>query len=211
MHDLTKSHLEFFPAFTPDGHHLVYECGDCAGGDGIFIMRTNGTHRRRLTTSPFTDTGDHNPEVSPDGKKITFVRNKVDGELQALFSVNRDGSRLHRIVPYSLEVAQKHDWAPGGHQILITPYGDYPDNQSPNVATMRPNGSYLRILTRFTKGQRGAFGGSYSPNGRWIVFREENLVKGTFKLLRMHRDGTHRRLIKASQFSFRSIDWGSKS
>jgi Tol biopolymer transport system component len=210
MHDLTGSHFEAQPAFTPDGHHLVYECGDCPGGDGIFIMGTDGSHRRRLTTNPFTDMGDHNAEVSPDGGTITFVRNKVDFELQALFAIRRDGTHLHRIAPYSLEVAIKHDWAPSGHQLLVTPYGDYPSSQAPNVAIMRPTGSYLRILTRFTVGQRGAFAGSYSPNGRWIVFREENLVKGTYKLLRMHKDGTHRRLIKASQFSFRGIDWGAR-
>jgi Tol biopolymer transport system component len=212
VHDLTTSaQFEMQPAFTPDGHHLVFECGDCTGGDGIFIERADGSHRRRLTTNPFPNEGDGNAEVSPNGKMITFVRHKVDAELQALFAIRRDGTHLHRIAPYSLEVAIKHDWAPGGHQLLITPYGDYPDNQSPNVATMRPTGSYLRILTRFTTGQRGAFAGSYSPNGRWIVFREENLVKGTYKLLRMHRDGTHRRLIRGpSGFSFRGIDWGPR-
>ena len=45
------------PAFTPDGHHLVYDCGDCPGGQGIFIIRDDGTGRRRLTTSPFPTRG----------------------------------------------------------------------------------------------------------------------------------------------------------
>jgi Tol biopolymer transport system component len=206
----TTAQFESQPAFTPDGHHLLFECGDCTGGDGIFIERTDGSHRRRLTTNPFTDEGDGNPEISPDGKIITFVRHKVDAELQALFAVRRDGTHLHRIVPYSLEVGIKHDWAPDGHQIVITPYADYPANQSPNVATIRPNGSYLRILTRFTVGQRGAFAGSYSPNGRWIVFREENLKKGTFELLKMHADGTHRTLLRSMIFAPRGIDWGPR-
>jgi Tol biopolymer transport system component len=125
--------------------------------------------------------------------------------------MHRDGSHLHRIAPYTLDVAVKHDWAPNGHQILLTSYGDYPGNQSPNVATMRPNGSYLRVLTRFTMGPRGAVSGSYSPNGRWIVFREEHLKRGTFKLMKMHPDGTHKRLIRELPFAPRGSDWSVHS
>jgi Tol biopolymer transport system component len=101
-------------------------------------------------------------------------------------------------------VAITHDWAPDGRQIVITTNADYPSHKSPNVATIRPDGSHLRMLTHYKGGEKGAFAGSYSPNGRWIVFRIENVEKERFGLYRMHPDGTHRQLIKALPFPARS-------
>ncbi len=53
------------PAFTPDGHHLVFDC-DC-NPQGVFIMRDDGTDRHRVTTHAFAFQPDLNAEVSPDG------------------------------------------------------------------------------------------------------------------------------------------------
>jgi Tol biopolymer transport system component len=206
MHQVTSSGFRAQPAFTPDGHHLVYEC-DCHP-QGIFIMRDDGTHRRRLSTNPFPDEGDSDPNVSPDGQTITFIRHKVDGELQALYAVNRDGSHLRKLVPYRYEVAIKHDWAPDGQRIVITTDADYPDGRSPNVATIRPDGSDLRMLTSYSGGAVGAFAGSYSPNGRWIVFRVENLALESFRLFKMRPDGSNRTLIARLPFAPRGSDWG---
>ena len=210
LRDLTPTGFQGDPAFTPDGHCLVYDCGDCPGGQGIFIIRDDGTGRRRLTTNPFPDQADTDPNVSPDGKTVTFVRHKVAGELQALYAVNIDGSHLRKIVPYRYEVAIKHDWAPDGRHIVIAINADYPDGRSPNVATVRPDGSHLRLLTHFSDGQRGAFAGSYSPDGRWIVMRIENRETQRFALVKIHPDGSGRTLIARLPFSPRFIDWGPR-
>jgi Tol biopolymer transport system component len=206
LRELTHVGFKGQPAFTPDGRHLVYEC-DC-DPQGIFIMRIDGTHRRRLSTNPFPEEGDSDPNVSPDGTTVTFVRHKVDGELQALFAVDIDGSHERLIVPYRLEVAIKHDWAPDGSRIVITTDADYPGGRSPNVATVRPDGSHLRMLTSYSGGTQGAFAGSYSPNGRWIVFRVENLEREQFRLFKFHPDGSHRELIARLPFAPRGSDWG---
>jgi Tol biopolymer transport system component len=206
--DLTPSGYEELPAFTPDGHHLVFSC-DC-NPQGVFIMRDDGSDRHRITTHAFPFEGDTNAEVSPDGATVTFVRHKVSGELQALFAVDPDGSDVRRIVPYSLEVAIKHDWAPDGRQIVITTDADYPEGRSPNVATVRPDGTHLRMLTHYSGGLRGAFAGSYSPNGRWIVYRVENLERENYRLFKVHPDGSDRTLIAKLPFAPRGIDWGSR-
>jgi Tol biopolymer transport system component len=205
---ITTAGVKWQPAFTPDGRHLVYECASC-NPDGVFIMRTDGTDRRRLSTSPFPNEGDGDPNVSPDGATVTFVRHKVEGKLQALFAVNIDGTHPRKLVPYVREVAIKHDWAPNGHHIAITTAADYPDGRSPNVATVRPDGSYLRFLTHYHGGGTGAFVGSYSPNGQWIVFRVENQQLEKYALYKMHPDGTDKTRIKALPFAPRSSDWGS--
>lgn len=204
--DLTPLGYEELPAFTPDGHHLVFDC-DC-NPQGVFIMRDDGTDRHRVTTHAFAFQPDLNAEVSPDGQTVTFVRHKESGELQALFAVDPDGSDVRRIVPYTFEVAIKHDWAPDGQQIVITTDADYPGGRSPNVATVNPDGSDLRMLTHYSGGDKGAFAGSYSPNGRWIVFRVEDLERESFRLFKMHPDGSDRTLIARLPFAPRGIDWG---
>jgi TolB protein len=205
---ITRAGIKNQPAFTPDGRHLVYEC--VCDPQGIFIMRTDGTDRRRLSANPFPDEGDGDPNVSPDGETVTFVRHKVDGQLQALFAVNTDGTHPRELVPYVREVAIKHDWAPNGNHIAITTAADYPDGRSPNVATVRPDGSQLRLLTHYHGGAIGAFAGSYSPDGRWIVYRVENQKREAYALYKMHPDGSSKTLIKTLPFAPRNNDWGTE-
>ena len=206
--DLTPRGFQGQPAFVPpNGRRLVYDCGTCPGGDGIFIIRDDGSHRRRLTNPP-PGSFDTDPNVSPDARTVTFVRIKREHELQALFAVDTHGANVRRLTPYRLEVAIKHDWAPDGRHIVLTRDADYPQGRSPNVATIRPDGSHLRMLTNFRGGRLGAFVGSYSPNGRWIVFRVENVERERFWLYKMRPDGSNRRLIARLPFAPRHMDWG---
>jgi Tol biopolymer transport system component len=221
LHQVTSSDISAeFPTFTRDGDHLVYDWeplihnGQPHQPAGIFLMGDDGSDfpGLRLTTSPYHKGGggDRNPEVAPDGQTVTFDRIKVGGKLQALCAVDIDGSEVRRLTSYRREVALRHDWAPDGKHIVLTTKADYPDHESPNVATIRPDGSRLRMLTHYSGGERGAFAGSYSPNGRWIVFRVENLEKERFRLYKMHPDGTHRKLIRSLPFAPRFADWGPR-
>ena len=73
LRDLTPTGIQGQPAFTADGRHIVF-----GANDGIAIMRTDGTGRRQLTQTPFPGVGfDDDPNVSPDGKLVTFVRVKT--------------------------------------------------------------------------------------------------------------------------------------
>jgi Tol biopolymer transport system component len=209
LHDLTPTGLQSQPAFTPDGHHLVYECASCAGGDGIFLMRDDGADAPglRLSTNPFPDQSDANPEVAPDGRTVTFVRRQVSGLLQALIAVDIDGTHPRQLTSYDQEIAIKHDWAPDGKSILVSVHADFPNGQSPNLAILRLDGSHLRLLTHYADGVTGAFAGSYSPDGHWIVFRVRS--NGVFQLWKMNHEGGERRLIGTFPFAPRFIDWGS--
>lgn len=203
------------PSFTPDGHYVVYECGGGrCGNDGVRLIRANGSDfpGARLSTNPFPFEGDSDPQVSPDGRTVTFVRHKAEGELQALFAVDIDGSDLRKLTPYTYEVAIKHDWAPDGEHIVVTLYGDYPNGRNPNVATIdSDDGSDLKLLTSLHHGSLGAYAGSYSPDGRWIVFRVQNPDRGIFRLFKMHPDGSDPTLIGRFPFNPRFIDWGPLS
>ena len=78
-----------------------------------------------------------------------------------------------------------------------------------NIATIRPDGTHLRFLTHYQGGDVQALVGSYSPDGRWIVFRlEDHGLSGLYKI---RPDGSHMRVIlPLSSFKPRFIDWGAK-
>lgn len=207
--DLTHTGYRESPDFIPGGRHIVYGC-DCGKTNGLFVSRVDGANSRRLTKSPFRYTGDSGPAVSPHGRTVSFVRVKEGERLQALFAINLNGSHLRMIVPYKFEVPFKNDWAPRGNHIVFTIYGDSPGGLSPNVATIRPDGTHMRILTHVDRAGVGALAGSYSPNGRWIAFKIENSNTGRYRLWKMRADWSDRTMIASLPASPRGIDWGQQ-
>lgn len=196
------------PAFTPDGTHIVYSCSDCTGGQGIFLMKVDGSDApgTRLTTNPSGYEGDTDAEVSPDGQTVTFVRKKVEGELQALFAVDIDGTHLRKLVAYRFNVFIKHDWAPDGHHIVFSS----PIQGPANVYTIAPDGSDREQLTH-VRPDVAAVAGSYSPSGRRIAFRWEKPSAGVYRLVTMRANGGDRSTVTTAPVGERFIDWGSRS
>src|SRR5205814_10379181 len=123
---------------------------------------------------------------------------------------NSDGSNLFQVAPFSFGVAVKQDWAPDGQHLVFTKNGiGHPPGVSANIATIRPDGTHLRLITHYEGGDVQALVGSYSPDGRWIVFRLED--HGLSALYKMHPEGSHLRVIlPLSSFKPRVIDWGAK-
>jgi Tol biopolymer transport system component len=210
--DLTgmRTGCEGQPAFTPDGQRVVFmRFDDAANVESIQSMDLTGGDRRLVTGTK--GSGRTDPNVSPDGNWITFIRLKKDDVLQAVFAVHPDGSGLHQLTPFSWEVAIKHDWSPNGRRIVLTTNADWVrPRKSANLVTIRPDGSGLKRLTRFAGGEhaKNAFAGSYSPDGRRIVLRLEKHDKAA--LATIDRDGRHLRLLtKFRENKPRFIDWGT--
>jgi Tol biopolymer transport system component len=200
----TPKDCEGDPSFTPDGSRLVYLRYLPPHDNAVWSMNLNGTDRQRITAPRV---GGPDPNVSPNGQKISFLRGKHGGEQNALFTASLDGSNVFRVTPY-MGVGFKQDWAPNGRHIVISTHVN--SRRSANVATVRPDGSHLRMLTHYKGGEKAALAGSYSPNGRWIVFRFENSKREKFRLLKMRPNGTHRKLIRKFPFATSFIDWGPR-
>jgi Tol biopolymer transport system component len=193
------------PSFTPDGSRIVFDRFDPAANDEAFwSMDRNGNDRQRI--GPCCA----DPNVSPDGEKLSFLGFNGEPGGTALFTSSIDGSNVFQVTPYSFDVAVKQDWAPDGQHLVFTNNGDIPiPGVSANIATVHPDGTDQRFVTHYTGGDVNAFVGSYSPDGRWIVFRLND--HGLFGLFKIHPDGTHlTTILPLSSFRPRFIDWGAR-
>jgi Tol biopolymer transport system component len=207
--NLTPKGFQGQPSFSPDGGSIVFERDLGAGDNGVHLMDSDGSDVRRLTRNPFPQQDscgcDTDPNFSPDGNTITFVRVKKDEELAALFAMDVDG-HVRRLTPYTYDVAIKHAWSPDGRRIAITINGNPKPGGSANLVTIRPDGTGLRRLTTFTDG-RNAYVGSYSPDGAQIVMR---LERGeTFSLATISSSGGAIHSLTTGPTRPRFIDWGS--
>jgi Tol biopolymer transport system component len=143
--ELTSNHTvcDFDPSFTPDGSRIVFDRFDPATGEEtIWSMERNGNCCL-------------DPNVSPNGKKLSFLRSTdVEGQ-SALFTSAIDGSNLFQVTPFSFNVAIKQDWAPDGRHLVFTKDGDVlMPGISANIATIRPDGTHLRLLTHLRRWRR---------------------------------------------------------
>jgi Tol biopolymer transport system component len=204
------------PSFTPDGSRIVFErFAIDTGDDAVWSMKVDGTDRRRVV-GPFPSGFATDPNVSPNGQTLSFVG--WDGALvgpsgepaKALFTSRSDGSNLFQLTPFTFDLAVKQDWAPDGQHLVVgTNANFFHRGESANIATIRPDGTGLRYLTHYHGGDVNAFVGSYSPDGRWIVFRLED--HGSYGLFRMRPDGSNLHVILGfSNFRPRNIDWGAR-
>ncbi|HTN24765.1 MAG TPA: hypothetical protein VL120_12310 [Solirubrobacteraceae bacterium] len=210
-HNLTPKGLQGQPSFSPDGASIVFERDPAPADNGVWIMKRDGSGLHRLTRNPFHQPDicgcDTDPNFSPDGKTITFVRIKSDDEhLAALFAMDADGGHVRRLTPFADEVAIKHAWAPDGSRIAITVGANPEPGASANIVTMRPDGTDRKRLTTFDDG-RNAFVGSYSPDGTQIVLRLENGDTHSLATIPSGGGAIHRLTTGTTRPRF--IDWGS--
>jgi Tol biopolymer transport system component len=87
------------PAVSPDGRWLACD-GSLPGrhgGNGIIVMRADGTGARRITRSWNEIQNDSGPAWSPDGKRIVFAGYRPRFRYKGVYVVNRDGSGLRRL------------------------------------------------------------------------------------------------------------------
>jgi Tol biopolymer transport system component len=185
-------------SFTPDGARLVYTRIDFVLEAGqVWSMKIDGSDQQFIT-----DAGGDDPNVSPDGQKVSF-KGPPDG---ALFVANIDGSGIVQVSP-SISVSYKHDWSPDGQHLVVSDDSDPGPDEAANVVTVRPDGSDWTYLTHYPAGFR-AFAGGYSPDGQWIVFR----LVGPGVVPTMYRirpDGTDLHALYSSPtIVTRNIDWG---
>src|SRR5215471_7702330 len=96
------------PTYSPDGKQIAFQrafgrspTSSHASVVAIFTMNADGSHLTRLTEKKTpTSTEDHEPQWSPNGKKIAFVRLNTTAtprNAEAIEVMNADGSHVRRL------------------------------------------------------------------------------------------------------------------
>jgi Tol biopolymer transport system component len=86
---------DYYPAWSSDSARLsfVYDGGNAAHTDQIFVMNADGSGRVNLSNNAFYE---YNPSWSSDNSRITFSTDEADGHSD-IFVMNADGSNRVRL------------------------------------------------------------------------------------------------------------------
>ena len=212
LRTLAQSGCEFEgqPVFSADQQRIIYEHFDCDVDDSLFSQFVGGGDEQRVTDA-FPD-GHTDPNVSPNGRFISFVRFDNGVEFQQALTIARpDGSGQRDLMPPSADIGVKQAWSPDNRHLVFTRDAN-PDPVtgilSANIGIVSLSG-HVRMLTHFKGGRFSAFVGSFSPDGRWIVFRLEDSRSGQTWLRVMRTDGSHAHTIfHRDGVRARGSDWG---
>ena len=153
------------------------------GHSDIYLARSDGTHRRRLTRSPVQANGSGNgaPAWSPDGRRLAFVANRnrrvkgpaYERQFSALFTIRADGTRQRQLTRFTSDWVSDPAWSPDGRWIAFNRYSfgdearDTDSDDTSVIAVIPARGGSERVL-----GSPTTYDGSpaWSPDGRWLAF-----------------------------------------
>ena len=100
---------EDMPAYSPDDQLIAYTRVE-RNSEDIWVMNADGTEQRELLGGEHVD---GTPDWSPDGSRLTFVR---DGHIATM---NADGTRIDVLTSGELKDSGPK-WSPDGTRILFT-------------------------------------------------------------------------------------------
>ena len=152
---------ELHPSLSPDGRMVVY--ASALGGNlDLYLLRVGGDRPIPLTTHPADDS---QAVFSPDGESIAF-RSERDGG--GIFVMGATGESVRRVTSTGYDPA----WSPNGAHLAFTtePVSDpYARNSKSELWVVDVQSGKKRQIPA-----ADAIQPSWSPDGRWIAFWENN-------------------------------------
>ena len=175
------------PRWSPDGNYIIFARSFTPTNVTLIsVMRADGTGPKiTLTEGDFRFWGAFAPFYTPDGRDVVFESQR-GGLVSAAWVMTHNGLHARRFTPPKLEAAAV-DISPNGRDILLMNH----------LNTILPtglfvtgvNGNNIRPITHLDNVHDQ--GGSYSPDGKKIVFFSDRLnAPFTYDLFTMNADGS---------------------
>jgi Tol biopolymer transport system component len=199
------------PSWAPDGARLAVAAGGAGSSPGIAWLDVATGQTTKVTENPFVGYWDAEPDVSPDGAKIVFVRVRElverggERNLAALFVVDADGSGLRRLTPWIADVGTP-EWSPDGARIAFNVADHGLGSGRTQIHVVDADGSGRAALT--DDRSSSSFWPTWSPDGSAIIFTRWRGVGLPFELARIpSRGGTPVALGLPSGQGSNEADW----
>ena len=176
---------------------------------GISTMRADGSGLRRVTMPRAGSARDDEPQWSPDGRRIVFVRDNLTAKPangKAIFIVNADGSRLRRLTPWDLRAGDGPNWSPDGKRSLFRSNESEHFTNS-NLFTIAVDGTGLEQVTRVEPTTR-LYSSGFSPDGTSIIFGMQG-TEGPADVFTVRLDGTDLTPVTRTPLGDSAPDWGA--
>ena len=196
------------PRYTPDGRHIVFlRCLPFGEHCAIWIMRSDGTHRHLVI--PFldtpTETNNFFPNVSPDGRHITFSRFGFHGIASQVWVAGINGAHARPLTAPRLE-AFASTWSPDGRSLAFTSGANLAQGA---IYVMRADGTGVTRLA-ITKWPTSNILPAYAPGGSQIAFVSDRRHPGQCcDLFVMRANGSQQHLVPTGIEAVIDVAWGT--
>jgi dipeptidyl aminopeptidase/acylaminoacyl peptidase len=156
----------------------------------VFVVGPAAAQKRNITEKDlfaFNWIGD--PQVSPDGSRVAFVKvtvnDKQDGYNTSIWTVSTTNGETHQLTSGTRDSSPR--WSPDGNYLVfvrITEKDGRPDVPQLFMLAMAGGDSF-----QFTSLARGAGQPQWSPDGKWIAFANSANPEDLAKQKEMQKEG----------------------
>lgn len=204
---LTRSREAFGARFSPDGNRIVFAhtvASTPSVTSHIFTMNADGSNVRDVSTSA-AGASDSEPDWSPDGSRLVFVRSPRAGAPE-IWVANTNGTGARRVIGLSLstgissssvgDFAVQPRWSPDGGRLA---FAAVPPTQNigaplfPSIFVVNVDGTNQRQLT-----DNDLINSSpvWSPDGRQIIWSAKDFInRQNWRVWAMSASGDNERAL----------------